>query len=269
MYAFSKAKCYFPDCPEFVVKFIGDDAFTNVDRAHIHGAKPGSARYDPNMTDEQRRAFANLVLLCRPHHVLVDQRRPDDYPAETLLEWKTQREADAGVDQSVLSSVTDDDLLALIERVVAAVGPLRAAKVELGVGFAGSTTLILPEDKIKDFIDFDGYKDIGPKVLVLTIRNTGSLPIYWASEKVTFAPCGAALSARNDFPHLNPSMPLRIESGDSAHWFYDLSLITKMTAFFRQRGAQVDELVAKVSLGSGEELESDPLSAQYLPDWSN
>lgn len=41
--------------------------------AHIEGKKEGSARYNSNMTDEQRDDITNLILLCQTHHVLVDQ----------------------------------------------------------------------------------------------------------------------------------------------------------------------------------------------------
>ncbi|MEW1951089.1 hypothetical protein AB0280_17780 [Pseudarthrobacter sp902506025] len=265
LFALSGTSCYHPDCPVTVVKFLEDEAFTDVQIAHIYGANKGAARYDPAMTNDQRRAFSNLMLLCKPHHELVDKRHPERYPAETLLKWKTQREAAAGIDRKDLSGITEDDLLALIEQVVTAAGPRREAVVELGMGFAGSQLLILPPEKVKEFIDLDNYKDLGPKVLALSLRSSGSLPIYWASEAIRFEPCGAALLGRNDFPYLNPSMPRRIEAGDSAHWFYDLALVTTMVTVLRKQGYQVDALVAKVSLGSGEELESNPLPADYLP----
>ncbi|MFJ3402221.1 hypothetical protein ACIPM5_35095 [Streptomyces microflavus] len=40
--------------------------------AHIRGAKKGSARFDASMTNEERRAYDNLLILCPTHHEQVD-----------------------------------------------------------------------------------------------------------------------------------------------------------------------------------------------------
>lgn len=63
------------------------------DVAHIHGVQPGSARYDTSMTDDDRRAFDNLILVCPNHHRLIDRLQPDDYPADMLRHWKANHEA--------------------------------------------------------------------------------------------------------------------------------------------------------------------------------
>lgn len=42
------------------------------------------------MTDEDRRAFENLILLCLPHAEEVDLKAlADRYPAETVHQWKS------------------------------------------------------------------------------------------------------------------------------------------------------------------------------------
>jgi hypothetical protein len=46
---------------------------------HIRGESPGSARYEESMTDEARRAYDNLILLCPNHHTLIDDLEPDRY----------------------------------------------------------------------------------------------------------------------------------------------------------------------------------------------
>jgi hypothetical protein len=51
---------------------------------HIHGEKPGSARYDPTMSEQERHSFDNLILLCPNHHNLIDDLEPDRHPAEFL-----------------------------------------------------------------------------------------------------------------------------------------------------------------------------------------
>ena len=59
--------------------------------AHIKGARDGSARYDPEMTDEQRRDISNGIWLCRTHarEIDGDEKR---YPLELLHKWKREHE---------------------------------------------------------------------------------------------------------------------------------------------------------------------------------
>jgi hypothetical protein len=89
--AFSHGVCYFPGCETPVVAFVGKDPLLNVEIAHIRDARVGN-RFDDSMTDDERRAFSNLILLCRVHHVIVDKTRASDYPIERLQQWKTERE---------------------------------------------------------------------------------------------------------------------------------------------------------------------------------
>jgi len=57
-------------------KLVGgaDSTFVVGEAAHIHGVKPGSARYDPRAVADgvDLDAYDNLILLCSTHHTLVD-----------------------------------------------------------------------------------------------------------------------------------------------------------------------------------------------------
>lgn len=266
LYAFSDLTCYFPECPTPVIVFVGDEPVSNVDIAHIRGANPGSPRYDSKMTDEDRRAFSNVILLCKPHHEIVDKRHPEKYPAETLAEWKSQREVAAGIDATKLAGITEDRLVDLIEKAVASARGERMMSVELGLGFATpGQALSFPAATAKEYLDLDMYKDLGPKVLIVTVRNLGSLKAYVESHAVRFSPADARLSAPNHFPILNPRLPAAIDAGESVPWFYDLATVTKMVAFFVGQNASVDALVGEVRLGSGELVASEPLPVPYLP----
>ena len=64
-------------------------------------------RYVADMTDDQRRSFPNLVLLCNPHHKLVDKVRPDDYSVEDLEQWKRAADPKEAGD---LAMMTESDL---------------------------------------------------------------------------------------------------------------------------------------------------------------
>ncbi|MEZ5282118.1 MAG: HNH endonuclease signature motif containing protein [Acidimicrobiales bacterium] len=90
LFALSCNRCAFPGCDERLT----DPQWNGVraDIAHIRGAKPGAARYAPEMTDEERHAPENLVLLCPNHHREIDQLRPQDWSADRLLEIKASHE---------------------------------------------------------------------------------------------------------------------------------------------------------------------------------
>lgn len=59
--------------------------------AHIRGARPGSARYDPSTTDEERAHAANGIWLCRECARVVDLDEAR-YPVDLLLKWKAGHE---------------------------------------------------------------------------------------------------------------------------------------------------------------------------------
>jgi hypothetical protein len=68
------------------------EASVNVgEAAHIYGANPGSARYDPEMQPSERSAISNAIWLCGNCHKLVDND-PVRYPAGLLFEWQREHE---------------------------------------------------------------------------------------------------------------------------------------------------------------------------------
>jgi hypothetical protein len=71
------------------------------------------------MSDDDRRAFSNLILLCKPHHELVDTRHPDRYSADELEKWKRLREGDSIASLAEVGSVTDELLADLLTQSVA------------------------------------------------------------------------------------------------------------------------------------------------------
>ncbi len=62
--------------------------------AHIFGEKPGAARYDANMTDEQRNDYPNLIYLCPTCHTTIDKLALlHEWPTDRLLKLKKVHEA--------------------------------------------------------------------------------------------------------------------------------------------------------------------------------
>ena len=66
-------------------------SFTLGEQAHIVGDKPGSARSNSPLTDEQRDSYHNLILLCPTHHTEIDSNE-DDWPVERLHQIKSEHE---------------------------------------------------------------------------------------------------------------------------------------------------------------------------------
>jgi hypothetical protein len=262
LYAFSGTTCYYPNCKAPVIVFFKGEPFSNVEIAHIQGANPGSPRYDQSMTDDERRSFPNLILLCKPHHELVDKRHPDSYPPDLLRKWKAQREAAARIDASALSMIAEDRIIELIEKAAASLRPRRLLIVELGLGVAlPGQTVFFPTDAAKDY--FDMYADQGPAVLTLTVRNQGALRAYVNNHGLRFTPIDMLLTGINDFPYLNPPLPRSVDVGESQTWLYELKNVVTAVRMLRTQGT-VSSLVGEASLGPGETIESAELPVEYL-----
>jgi len=91
LFAKSGNVCAFPGCTHELVTlrnlFVGQIC-------HIEAANPGGQRFNLNSTDEQRRSFDNLLLLCYRHH-----KETDDivaYDANALRFIKHQHESKHG-----------------------------------------------------------------------------------------------------------------------------------------------------------------------------
>lgn len=263
LYAFARTTCYFPGCKTPVIVFVEGEPVSNAQIAHIRGANRGSARYDSAMTDDERRSYANLILLCEPHHEFVDRRHPDRYPPEMLAAWKAQREAEAGIDVPALAGLTDEGLVELIERAVASISPQRLLTVELGLGVAArGQTIVLPTETAKDY--FERYAEQGPAVLVLTVRSVGGLKASVDSYDVRLAPTGDRLMGINDFPGINPPLPCPVDIGESQRWLYELRNITALIGALQKVHGQVSAVIGEASLGSGETIESAELPIEFL-----
>ena len=88
LFARSGNQCAFPGCTHalFNLKndFIGQ-------LCHIEAALPGGRRYNETQTDEGRRAYSNLLLLCYAHHIEID--RNSEFTVERLQNIKQRHEA--------------------------------------------------------------------------------------------------------------------------------------------------------------------------------
>ncbi|WP_258401912.1 hypothetical protein [Micromonospora noduli] len=91
----------------------------NAQVAHIHGVRPGAARYRGDLPAQERDSFSNLVLLCLGHHEEVDGDARLD-PPELLKQWKVEHE---GVDNSVLNRLKVADVATLMKALTELAAP--------------------------------------------------------------------------------------------------------------------------------------------------
>lgn len=87
LFAKSGNQCAFPGCKS---ELIDEENDFIAQVCHIAAASEGGERFDPSMSDEQRRAFDNLIVLCYPHHVKTNDVQR--FPTEILAEMKRQHE---------------------------------------------------------------------------------------------------------------------------------------------------------------------------------
>ena len=79
--------CAFPGCVRLMMNADGD--FIG-QVCHIEAAETGGERFNPKMSNEERRAFSNLMLLCYEHHVVTDDEI--EYTVAVMQQMKQDHE---------------------------------------------------------------------------------------------------------------------------------------------------------------------------------
>jgi len=168
LYAVSLNRCYNPDCDN---KIIEEES--NISAiVHIKGLEPGSARYEANMTDDERNSYQNLMLLCSICHKIVDDQ-PDKYTAELLKSWKIKREAEAcskkvSEEPSLLAEavlkISRDCINSSVERIMIKTPFEISEKIEYN-------HLVINKDIISKYSGFSGKLDRIYKELEQSGRN--------------------------------------------------------------------------------------------------
>lgn len=69
LFARSKNLCAFPGC---ALPIAEDSGTVTGEVCHICAQRAGGPRYDPEQTQDERNAAANLVLMCSRHHKIID-----------------------------------------------------------------------------------------------------------------------------------------------------------------------------------------------------
>lgn len=85
-------RCAAPDCTK---PLLARDVKTIVSKiCHIEAANENGPRFNPDMEDDERRYFDNLILLCDECHSIIDNKENENkYPVALLKEWKKNHES--------------------------------------------------------------------------------------------------------------------------------------------------------------------------------
>lgn len=100
----SANQCAEPNCSKMLVAEDGISIVSKI--CHIEAASEHGPRYNPDKTDDDRRSFDNLILLCDEHHTIIDNKENETkYPVSLLKEWKNKHES-----KSIITTIESQPL---------------------------------------------------------------------------------------------------------------------------------------------------------------
>ena len=108
LFALSGNICEFPNCNE---EIVDKDGNVIGEICHIEAAEKNGPRYNPNQTDDERKAVDNLVLLCGKHNKIIDNNA-NKYTVDYLKDIKKVHESRSNrneieITNSLLKKIND------------------------------------------------------------------------------------------------------------------------------------------------------------------
>jgi hypothetical protein len=89
LFADSGGYCQDPTCHRALFEDTEDENIHLAEMAHIFAASDTGPRACGDMTEEERGAYENLILLCSNCHTRID-KAPNAYPDSRILTWKRE-----------------------------------------------------------------------------------------------------------------------------------------------------------------------------------
>lgn len=103
LYLKSGNLCAFPGCTQVMMNATG--VFVG-QVCHIEAAELKGPRFNPKMSNEERRGAANLLLMCYPHHKITDDVKR--YTVAVMRKMKADHEKRfTDVEAVILEQLTD------------------------------------------------------------------------------------------------------------------------------------------------------------------
>jgi hypothetical protein len=152
LFLLSRGRCYEPTCQQPVMRIIKGEPFVNVQIAHICAHDDNGPRCAIEMTKAERRSFKNLLLLCKPHHTLIDRKiNESEYSEAVLRGWKHLREGDFSSQLSGLENLTEDKLQQILAEAVGSANDTLTAAIDEMATISSDSADILRRLKIETF----------------------------------------------------------------------------------------------------------------------
>ena len=150
LFAMSGNRCAYRKCTTTIIEADSGTVVGQV--CHIKGEKKGSARYDDGQSAQERHGFDNLILLCGPHHKVIDDDE-ETYTVDRIKAIKKQHEGTA----TQVSEPNDEaaDRLIATTRISISHGSIISAPNQSGGQTAHSITnihlesTVAEEDKVR------------------------------------------------------------------------------------------------------------------------
>ena len=117
LYSLAGNTCSYPNCNERL--FSADHNISEV--CHIEALNKGGPRYNSKSTDKERNAYSNLILLCKNHHGIVDEKDSNGsllYDVAQLKAMKQAHEDSVEASRSVTFSTRSPSLIAKVVKIL-------------------------------------------------------------------------------------------------------------------------------------------------------
>lgn len=91
LFASSAGYCQNPECSEKLFDEAEGKRFHIAELAHVFAAQDDGPRPNPELSEEERGAFENLIVLCANCHTKVD-KASEAFPDSMMKRWKREHE---------------------------------------------------------------------------------------------------------------------------------------------------------------------------------
>lgn len=103
LFAKSGNQCAFPGCKTNIVE---DSGIISGNICHIKAKRKNGPRFDSKLSEKEKDAYDNLILLCSRHHQIID-KQPEIYDVDAICEMKKIHE-----EYNQRSEVLEDSIFA-------------------------------------------------------------------------------------------------------------------------------------------------------------
>jgi hypothetical protein len=196
LFAVSGNRCAFPNCENSLVDAASGEVTGEI--CHIKGDKTGSARYDPNQSEEERQGFGNLVLMCSIHHTVIDDD-VDSYTVARLHEIKAKHEAAYAGGGEPSDEIAERFILNITTTNIIH-GSIVAPKNQSGGQVAHSIINVhapIPQEEEDPFTDCEPIQpfltELGetltghPLVRIIIVLDTKTIAYNWPNQHLMFS----------------------------------------------------------------------------------